>query len=129
MSRELFKKLLIFPCVLALVGVYLIGLNLYNRKDRVDDVKEKTMVMTQASEKSTDTEKTETSDTVHEKVNINTATLEELVEIKGIGKTLAERIIEKRNKDGRFSSTESLMDVEGIGKSTYEKIKDYVTVE
>lgn len=129
MSRELFKKLLIIPCVIALIGVYLIGLNLYSRKDRVDDVKEKTKVMAQKSEEKTKSDKEDAENEAYEKVNINTATFEELIKINGIGETLAKRIIEKREKDGRFSSIESLLDVKGIGQSNYEQIKDYLTVE
>ena len=61
------------------------------------------------------------------KININTASLEELSSIKGIGKTKAKKIIEYRNKN-RFESVEDIKNVSGIGDSLYEKIKDNIEV-
>lgn len=61
------------------------------------------------------------------KVNINTATLEELMTLNGIGQTKAEAIINYRTEHGTFTNIEDLMNVSGIGESTYEKIKSYIT--
>lgn len=63
------------------------------------------------------------------KININTATAEELTELPGIGEKKAEAIIEYRNQHGAFSSTDELLNVSGIGEATYGKFKDKVTVE
>lgn len=63
------------------------------------------------------------------KINLNTATVEQLISLPGIGEKKAEAIIKYRNEHGRFSSTEQLLDVSGIGDATYEKIKDLVTAE
>jgi competence protein ComEA len=63
-----------------------------------------------------------------DKVNINTATAEQLQELPGIGKKVAERIIEYREKN-QFEKPEDLMQVKGIGAKKYEKIKDLITVE
>ena len=60
-------------------------------------------------------------------VNINTATLEELETISGIGESKAKSIIEYRQKNGLFEKIEDIMNVEGIGESLYEKIKIYIT--
>lgn len=62
------------------------------------------------------------------KININTATLEELQTINGIGLVTAENIINYRLKNGPFIRLEALMKVNGIGEKTYEKIKDYITL-
>jgi competence protein ComEA len=62
------------------------------------------------------------------KININTATAEELMTIKGIGKTLAARIIEHRQKVGKFNSLEELKDVKGIGDKLFLKMKDQLTL-
>ena len=58
-------------------------------------------------------------------VNINTASLDELKTLNGIGDVMAERIIEYRSSR-TFKSKEDIMSVEGIGKGTYEKIKDRI---
>ena len=58
-------------------------------------------------------------------VNINTATLDELKTLNGIGDVIAERIIEYRSSNA-FKSKEDVMSVNGIGKAVYEKIKDHI---
>ncbi len=60
-------------------------------------------------------------------ININTASLEELQKLSGIGKSKAEAIIEYR-KNNVFNSPEDIIKVKGIGKSIYEKNKDNIGV-
>ncbi len=62
------------------------------------------------------------------RININTATLEELDKLEGIGPVIAERIILYREKNP-FSSIEQIMNVKGIGKKKYDAIKDSITVD
>lgn len=66
------------------------------------------------------------NDTSDSKVSINTSTLEELMTLKGIGKSKAEAIIKYRNTVGLFNSIEEIMNVSGIGESIYKKIKDNI---
>ena len=61
-------------------------------------------------------------------ININTANLEQLMKISGVGKTKAEAIIAHREKNGDFKKKEDITKVRGIGKSTFEKIKDKIEV-
>lgn len=61
-------------------------------------------------------------------VNLNTATLEELKSIKGIGETKAKAILEYRQEQN-FTSIEDIKKVKGIGEKTFENIKDSITVE
>lgn len=61
-------------------------------------------------------------------VNINTATVEELLTLSGIGESKAKAIIEYRTEHGDFRRVEDIMEVSGIGESLYEKIKEYITV-
>ena len=62
-------------------------------------------------------------------VNVNTATVEELIGVEGIGPTLAERIVEYREEHGPFQSVEELDNVKGIGPSLIENIRFLVCVE
>jgi len=61
---------------------------------------------------------------LEDKVNINTATKEDLDKLPGIGPTLAERIIEFRTKNGPFKSIDDLQNVEGIGEKKLNNIKE-----
>ena len=62
------------------------------------------------------------------KVNINTATLEELTQLPGIGEATANKIIEYRKENGKFKTVEDIKNVAGIGNSKFENIKDLITV-
>lgn len=70
---------------------------------------------------------TDTKDTITGKININTASLEELTSLNGVGESKAKAIIEYRTKNP-FKSIEDVKNVSGIGDSAYEKIKDSITV-
>ena len=62
------------------------------------------------------------------RVNLNTASVEELVTLPGIGPSYAKRIVDYREKNGGFKRVEDLLNVQGIGEKTLEKIRDRVTV-
>mgnify|MGYP000020045226 CR=1 FL=1 len=65
----------------------------------------------------------------NEKININTATKEELQTLPGIGPVTAERIIEFRENKGSFKKIEDIMNVPRIGPKMFEQIKDKITVD
>ena len=60
------------------------------------------------------------------KINLNTAGIDELKKLPGIGSVLAQRIIDYRNEHGPFQSIDDLVNVNGIGKSVLERIADMV---
>ncbi len=64
-----------------------------------------------------------------EKVNINTANQTELETLPGIGTATAEKIIDYRNKNGKFNSIEDIQNVKGIGQSKYENIKENICIK
>lgn len=61
-------------------------------------------------------------------ININTATIDELMTLKGIGESKAEDIIAYREQNGGFKSIEEIMNISGIGENLYAKIKENITI-
>jgi competence protein ComEA len=62
------------------------------------------------------------------KVNINTASVDQLTTLPGVGPKLAARIVEYRQKSGAFKSAQELMNVQGIGEKNFQSIQSYLTV-
>lgn len=65
----------------------------------------------------------------NKKVNINEANQSDLQTLPGIGESIASRIIEYRNQNGKFNQIEDLQNVKGIGDSKFANIKEYITVK
>ena len=61
------------------------------------------------------------------KININTADLQTLMTLPGIGEAYAQRIIDYRQANGPFGKTSDIMNVSGIGEKRYDAIKDLIT--
>lgn len=62
------------------------------------------------------------------KVNINTASVEQLATLPGVGPKLAARIVEYRQKSGTFRSPQELMNVRGVGEKNFAKLEPLLTV-
>ncbi|SEN45327.1 helix-hairpin-helix domain-containing protein [Cryobacterium sp. TMT1-3] len=62
------------------------------------------------------------------KVNLNSATVADLDSLPRIGPTMAQRIVDFRTTNGRFTSVDGLRDVAGIGDKTFEALKDLITI-
>jgi competence protein ComEA len=59
-----------------------------------------------------------------EKINLNSATVEQLQSLPGIGPTTAKSIVEYRTKAGKFNRIEEIINIKGIGEKKFQKIKD-----
>ena len=70
----------------------------------------------------------ETELSLDSRVDLNTATVEELVTLKGIGESRAKAIVEYRMQQGPFTCIEDLMQVTGIKEGVFSKIKDQIVV-
>ena len=64
-----------------------------------------------------------------QKININTASAEELTQLKGIGPSHAAKIVAYREKNGPFKMPEDLIQVAGIGRKTFEANQEVIIVE
>jgi len=62
-----------------------------------------------------------------EKIDINSASVQELQTLPQIGAVVAQRIVDYREKNGKFSKIEDIMKVKGIGEKTFLKIKPLIT--
>jgi len=63
-----------------------------------------------------------------EKINLNSATAEQLQSLPGIGPAIAKNIVEHRAKIGKFNRIEEVINVKGVGEKKFEKIKDRLVV-
>lgn len=62
-------------------------------------------------------------------VNLNNAGIDELCALPGIGESTAQKIIDYRNRKGKFKKISDVINVKGIGKKKFEKIKEYLVIE
>lgn len=79
------------------------------------------------SEEYSDIFSDEKKEVTDEKININTATLEELQSITGVGPATAQAIVDYRDENGLFGTIEDIVNVPGIGDATFNEIKDTIT--
>ena len=63
-----------------------------------------------------------------EKINLNTATAEQLQTLPGVGPAVAKRILDQRSKSGKFTKIEEILNVKGIGEKKFQKMKDRLVI-
>ena len=82
----------------------------------------------EVTEQTEPTKETEPEVQVSFPIDINTASLTELMELPDIGEVLAQRIIDHRTENGPFATIEDIMNVHGISDKRFEKIKDLIYI-
>lgn len=98
-----------------------------NKEDKKKN--EKKEYITSGSGNNVIEESKNTKKGVNKKVNINTANQSELEKLPGIGPSVAIRIIEYRQQNGKFEKIEDLQNVKGIGDAKFGDVKDHVVVK
>ena len=121
MKKEMYMKLRIIPLTLIICAVFVIGYNFIHKDQLPYEADE--MFLEEVPYFYTDKKSEEML------ININTAEKEELEKLSGIGEATAEKIIELRNKLGRFTSEKQLLHINGISDSVFEKILPHITVK
>ena len=132
------QAIVLFLLTTFLVGV---GVSLYRNNflpaavSSEDDLKKQNDFLASFLEKSKIDEKKVASDdqlkvvaASGKKIDLNSATFEDLMELPRIGPVMARRIIEWRQIEGKFSCPEDLKKVKGIGTKTYEKLSPFIIV-
>lgn len=74
-------------------------------------------------------EKTDVTQTLPQKIDINAAGAQDLQRLPGIGPVLAQRIVDWREENGDFVIVEDLLAVEGIGAAKLDEIRDLITIQ
>lgn len=121
----------ILACACLILSAFLIGLFLGRNMNQGSILTEHIFTQPSISVSTPDaTNPTEgsTAATVPGKVNINTADLQTLMTLDGIGEVYAQRIIDYRNENGPFSTIADITNVAGIGTKRFEAIMDDITV-
>ncbi|MGC1404415.1 MAG: helix-hairpin-helix domain-containing protein [Thermodesulfobacteriota bacterium] len=63
------------------------------------------------------------------KINLNTATIDQLAKIPGLNKDLAKKLVDQRKKSGEFVDMEELLDIKGINKDLVKNLKKYLFIK
>ena len=117
------SKYIMLSAIFLFIGIML-GI-FFGRNSGSDSI-----LLTQAnsSEINTSSPTTAYYDEVLGRININSATVDELTSVPGIGSVTAQRIVEYRRKYGKFYSINDLLKIKGISETTLDDIRPYITV-
>lgn len=128
-SGQLFEKLVLFIVFLIFAGIIVSFAYNWNYVEDDNDSTSSFQFITVSKTENTEQSKVASSIIATGKININTASLEELDTLPGIGPKKAQDIIKYRDTVSPFVTIEDITKVSGIGEKTFEKLKDYIVVK
>jgi competence protein ComEA len=127
-NKEKLKErigVILLAAIFLLAGIVLI-------RDKEVPIKEGNTAATKEENHSTEAQAPQTKttgvETKSEKININTASIEDLDTLPGIGEVTAQKIIDYRTQKGRFKTVDEIKEVNGIGEAKFEKIKELISI-
>ena len=112
-----------------LIGGQCIILSKYIQKRKEEHIEYEKTKQKEADMTSKELEEYVGIDKTYHTININTATLTELIQLPHIGPITANKIIDYRNENGLFKQTTDITFVSGIGESVYQDIRKYITIK
>ena len=101
----------------------------YSASDKEFEERSKYLTAAPPAEGTNDTSSATGGRKAKKKINLNTATKDDLVSLPGIGESIAEQILIYRDEHGEFSSVEQLRKIKGIGAKKFEKLRPYVNIK
>ena len=133
MKKHIIPILIAFLTVVVafMSGLYLgrqMSLPAMRMTSGLSDMTVEPTVPDEVTEQTEPTKETEPEVQVSFPIDINTASLTELMELPDIGEVLAQRIIDHRMENGPFATIEDIMNVHGISDKRFEKIKDLIYI-